>query len=121
MKRESLFLKSLSDLPAYFPFPAPSAPEILILCDTTEQFLRQVRQILIEEQAIERISGIKGATFNANISVGKCSRKQTILVWGEAEENNLARRRSLLGCLVWILPFFPPPICKWLKNLSCVF
>lgn len=48
MKTEFLFLESLSDLPAYFPLPAPPAPEI-ILRDITEQFLRQVGLILIEE------------------------------------------------------------------------
>lgn len=49
MKTESLFLKSLSDLPAYFPLPAPSAPEIIALRDITKPLLRQGGLMLIEE------------------------------------------------------------------------
>lgn len=49
MKTESLFLKSLSDVSAYFLLPAPSAPEIIIHHDIAEQFLRQAGLILIEE------------------------------------------------------------------------
>lgn len=41
MKTESLFRKSLSDLPAYFPVLVPSAPETIILRDTTKRFLSQ--------------------------------------------------------------------------------
>lgn len=68
MEIESLFLKSLSDLPAYFPLPTPSAPAVLSPRDTTQQLLRHVGLILIEEKGLEGISGIKGPTFNASVS-----------------------------------------------------
>lgn len=49
MKTESLFLKSLSDFPAYFLLAAPSAPEIIIHNDIAQHFLRQAGLILTEE------------------------------------------------------------------------
>lgn len=49
MKTESLFLKSLSDFPAYFLLAAPSAPEIIIHNDIAQHFLRQGGLILTEE------------------------------------------------------------------------